>query len=191
LQDAIDSREATTLQQKFDTYSADQLHEWFEYLKLFLFYLHGTHVAGIIARGNPAVRLVVARFDDQLPDLPFPRSMEWVQTLAADFRQMSDYFRARNVRVLNMSWDDDPQEFETWLSKTGEGADPAERKKRATELYKIWHDGVANAIKNAPNTLFVCAAGNADSDASFFAGCTRRASAAKFNRGRCGQPGGR
>jgi subtilisin family serine protease len=167
LQDVIDSPEARSLQQKFDSDSADQLHQWFENLKVFLFYLHGTHVAGIVARGNPAVRLAVARFDDQLPDLPFAPTPKWAHTMAADFMQMSDYFRTRHVRVVNMSWGDDPQEFETWLSKTGGGADPVARKQRAEELYKIWYDGVANTIKNAPDTLFVCAAGNADSDASF------------------------
>jgi subtilisin family serine protease len=167
LQDVIDSPEARSLQRKFDSYSADQMHAWFEDLKIFSFYLHGTHVAGIVSRGNPAVRLVVARFNDQLPDLRFPPTAEWAHALTADFLEMSDYFRTRNVRVVNMSWADDPQEFETWLSNTGGGADPAERKKHAEELYKIWYDGIAAAIQNAPNTLFVCAAGNADSDASF------------------------
>src|SRR5258708_9194356 len=66
-----------------------------------------------------------------------------------------------------MSWGDDSQEFEIWLSKTGGPSDPAERKKGAAELYAIWHDAVESAIKSAPNTLFVCAAGNSDSDASF------------------------
>jgi subtilisin family serine protease len=129
--------------------------------------VHGTHVAGIASRGNPAARLVVARFNDQLPDLPFQPTPEWAHRLAADFLQMSDYFRTRNVRVVNMSWGDDPQEFEMWLSKTGGPSDPAERKRWATEIYAIWHDAIENAIKNAPNTLFVCAAGNSDSDASF------------------------
>src|ERR1700735_3083702 len=87
--------------------------------------------------------------------------------MGADFLQMSDYFRTRNVRVVNMSWSDDPSEFETWLSKTGAGADPAERKRRALELFQIWHDAVETAIKSAPNTLFVCAAGNSDSNAGF------------------------
>ncbi|HJT68547.1 MAG TPA: S8 family serine peptidase [Terriglobales bacterium] len=167
LQDVVNSPEAISLQKKIDSFSADQMHEFFENLKLFGFYVHGTHVAGIVARGNPAVRLAVARFDDQLPDLPFPPTPEWAHALASDFMQMSDYFRTRTVRVVNMSWGDDPGEFETWLSKTGGGADPAERKQRAAELYKIWYDGVANAIKGAPDTLFVVAAGNADSDASF------------------------
>jgi hypothetical protein len=54
--------------------------------------------------------------------------------MAADFQQMSDYFRTRNVRIVNMSREDDPREFEAWLSNTGAGADPAERKRRAAEM---------------------------------------------------------
>lgn len=167
LENGIDSPEAQSLQEKMSTMTPDQMHERFELQKVVGFYVHGTHVAGIAARGNPAVRLVVARFNDQLPDLPFQPTPDWAHRLYSDFQQMSDYFRTRNVRVVNMSWGDDPQEFEIWLSKTGGATDPAERKKRAAELYGIWHDAVENAIKNAPNTLFVCAAGNSDSDATF------------------------
>ena len=42
-----------------------------------------------------------------------------------------------------------------------------ERKRRAQELHAIWYQAVKNALRKAPDTLFVCAAGNADSDASF------------------------
>jgi subtilisin family serine protease len=167
LENGIDSPEAKALQQKMSTYTPEQMHERAELHKVLGFYLHGTHVAGIAARGNPAVLLVVARFDDQLPDLPFQPTAEWAHRMAADFMQMSDYFRTRNVRVVNLSWGDDPSEIELWLSKTGGPSDPAELKKRAAEIYAIWHDAVENAMKGAPNTLFVCAAGNSDSDASF------------------------
>jgi len=167
LESGIDSPEAKALQQKISTYTPEQMHERAELHKVLGFYLHGTHVAGIASRGNPAVRLVVARFDDQLPDLPFPPTTEWAHLMAADFMQMADYFRTRNVRAVNLSWGDDPPEIEQWLAKTGGASDPAELKKRAAEIYAIWHDAVENAMKAAPNTLFVCAAGNSDSDASF------------------------
>ena len=167
LSNAIDSPEAGALRLKFSTMTSDQIDELFKLYKVLDPYIHGTHVAGIAIRGNPAARLVVARFDDQLPDLSFPPTTEWAHKMAADFQQMSDYFRTRNVRVVNMSWGDSPSEFETWLSNTGGGADPAERKRRALELFNIWHDAVETAIKNAPNTLFICAAGNSDSNAGF------------------------
>jgi subtilisin family serine protease len=167
LESVIDSPEAQALQKRMSSMTPEQMHERSELNKVLGFYLHGTHVAGIVARGNPAVRIVVARFDDQLPDLPFQPTPEWAHRMGDDFMKMSDYFRTRNVRVVNMSWGDDPSEFELWLSRTGGPSDPAERKARAAEIYKIWRDSVQAAIKNASSTLFVCAAGNSDSDASF------------------------
>jgi len=167
LQNGVDSAEASALRLKFSTSTSDQINQMLELFKVLIHYVHGTHVAGIAVRGDPAARLVVARFNDQLADLSFQPTVEWARKMGADFLQMSDYFRTRNVRVVNMSWSDDPSEFETWLSKTGAGADPAERKRRALELFQIWHDAVETAIKTAPNTLFVCAAGNSDSNAGF------------------------
>jgi subtilisin family serine protease len=169
IENGIDTPAADALQKKYATLSAEQIHQLFELDKVLGFYVHGTHCAGIAVRGNSAARLVVARFNDQLPDLPFAPTEEWARHMGAAFQQMSDYFRTRNVRVVNMSWGDDPQEFETWISKTGGGGDPAARKKRAAELYAIWRDAVETAIKGAPNTLFVTAAGNSDSDSGFIA----------------------
>ena len=167
LRDGIDSPEAEDVQKRGDTLTADQHRERDSLEPVFDEYEHGTHVAGIAARGNPAVRLVVARFNDSISHLPFQPTPEYARRMAADFQQISDYFRTRNVRVVNMSWENDPREFEAWLSNTGAGADLVERKRHAAEIYAIWRDGVERAIRSAPNTLFVCAAGNSNHNAGF------------------------
>jgi subtilisin family serine protease len=167
LRDGIVSPEAEDVQKRGDTLTADQHRERDSLEPVFDEYEHGTHVAGIAARGNPAVRLVVARFNDSISHLPFQPTPEYARRMAADFQQMSDYFRTRNVRVVNMSWENDPREFEAWLSNTGAGADLVERKRHAAEIYAIWRDGVERAIRTAPNTLFVCAAGNSNHNAGF------------------------
>lgn len=167
LREGIDSEAAEAAVKKYTALSVEQVHQLNEKMKVIGYYMHGTHCAGIAVRGNPAARLVVARFNDQLPDLPFAPTDEWARRLGSDFKQMADYFRTRHVRVVNMSWGDEPQEFEVWLSKTGGGADPAERKKRAAELYAIWRHAIEAAIQSAPGTLFITAAGNSDSDPGF------------------------
>jgi subtilisin family serine protease len=167
LQNGVESKAARDTQALYRTLSPAQMHERTEIGKVLGFYAHGTHCAGIAVRGNPAARLVVARFDDQLPDYPFPPTEAWVRKLGDDFRQMADYFRTRRVRVVNMSWGDNAAEFETWLSKTGGGGDPQARKAKAAALFALWKQAIEDAIKSAPDTLFVTAAGNSDSDAGF------------------------
>jgi subtilisin family serine protease len=167
LREGIDSSDADAAVKKYTSLTVEQAHQLNEEIKVIGHFIHGTHCAGIAVRGNPAARLVVARFNDELPELLFAPSDAWARKLGADFQQMADYFRTRHVRVVNMSWGDEPQEFETWISKTGGGADPAERKKRAAELFAIWRGAIETAIKSAPGTLFITAAGNSDSNPGF------------------------
>lgn len=163
----VDSPDASAFRQKVAGLRPDQVRAIFDKLKVYDPYVHGTHVAGIAVRGNPAARLVVLRFNDQLPDLPFAPTPEYAHRMADDFRQIGEYCRTHHVRVVNMSWGDEPGEFETWLSKTGKGQDPATRKEEALQLFQIWKAGISDAIKSAPGTLFICAAGNSNSNAGF------------------------
>jgi subtilisin family serine protease len=163
----VDSQEASAMRQKVASMPPDQSRAMFDKLKIYDPYIHGTHVAGIAVHGNPAARLVVFRFNDQLTDMTFAPTAAWAKRLADDFREIGEYCRTHHVRVVNMSWGDQPSEFETWLSKTGQGQYPAARKKQALDLFQIWKAGIADAIKSAPDTLFICAAGNSNSNPGF------------------------
>ena len=163
----IDSPEAKQLENEQSNSSAAELHRRGDLDQMLGHYIHGTHCAGIAVRNNPYARLVVARFNDDLAQLEFAPTTEWAKRMAGDFKQMSDYFNSRHVRVVNMSWGDDVAEFEDWLSHSGGGKDAATRKAKAQELYAIWRTAVESTIRNSPDTLFITAAGNSDSDASF------------------------
>ncbi len=130
-------------------------------------YSHGSHVAGIASRGNPGARIVVARFDDNLPNLAFAPTVEWANRMAANFALIGAFFRDNHVRVVNMSWGDQVSEFEQWMAKTDPTSDAKQREAKAKALYAIWRTAVANMIANTPGTLFVAAAGNGDNDAAF------------------------
>jgi subtilisin family serine protease len=121
----------------------------------------------VAVRGNPVARLVVAQFYDSLPEIPFAPTVEWADHFKADFAQLGDYFRENNVRVVNMSWGDSVSEIEEWLTKTSTEKDPAIRRQFAAQIYAIWKQAVEGAIQRAPHTLFICAAGNSDSNAGF------------------------
>ncbi|HEX4022764.1 MAG TPA: S8 family serine peptidase [Acidobacteriaceae bacterium] len=167
LQSGIDSPAAAEVRKTLSHMPPDQLAPFLKQIRFFSQYMHGTHVAGIAVRGNPAARLVVAQFDDALPDMPFTPSVAWAEKFKADFRQVGEYFRKNNVRVVNMSWADSQGEIEQWLDKTSTEKDPNKRKQLAGQIYAVWRDAVAGAIEAAPNTLWVCAAGNSNSNASF------------------------
>ena len=138
-----------------------------EQLEFFSIFSHGTHVAGIASRGNPAIRLAVGRITFDWHNIPLPPSEELSRRSAADDQAYVDWFRANHIRVVNMSWGGGPEDYESALEKNGMGKDAADRKAIANKLFAIERDGLYNAIKSAPEILFICAAGNADSNSSF------------------------
>jgi hypothetical protein len=164
---SIDSPAADDARKMLSTMPPGKAADFLKQMDFLGQYMHGTHVAGIAVRGNPAARLVVFQFYDSLAQIPFPPTVEWANKFKEDFQQIGDYARTHQVRVVNMSWGDDVAEFEQWLAKTSTQKDPSVRKQSAEAIYKIWREAIENAIRSAPNTLFVCAAGNSNSDTGF------------------------
>jgi subtilisin family serine protease len=164
---SIDSPEATALKRKLSGMSPAQIPEFIEQLEFFSNYSHGTHVAGIASRGNPAIQLAVGRITFDWHNVPLAPSEELSRRAARDDQAYVDWFRANGIRVVNMSWGGGPQDDESALEKNGMGKDAADRKAIAAKLFKIERDGLYDAISSAPQVLFICAAGNADSNSGF------------------------
>lgn len=167
LQTGVDSPAAANARKMLSSLPPDKVASLLNDVDFFGQYLHGTHVAGIAVRGNPAARLVVVEFYDSLPDIPFAPTTAWAKKFADDFHGVGKYLEAHHVRVVNMSWGDNQAEFEQWINKTVKDKTTEQRKQLAAKVYAIWRNGIQSAIEAAPNTLWICAAGNSDSNASF------------------------
>jgi subtilisin family serine protease len=167
LQSSIDSPAATTVKKELGALKPADVGPFFQNLNLFSIYSHGTHVAGIALRGNPAARLVVARLTFDYKSVPTPPTETLVRRDVADYKIYVDYYRAHHVRVVNMSWGGSPAGVADALEKNNIGKDAADRKAIAARLFAIDRAGLYTALKSAPDILFICSAGNSDADSGF------------------------
>jgi subtilisin family serine protease len=167
LQAAIDSPEASELKKKMSTMNPEDTKPFLEELALFSMYVHGTHVAGIATNNNPYAEVLVARITFDHHAIPAPATVEVAEKAAKNYMETVKYFQANNVRVVNMSWGWTLKEIEGMLEANGIGKDAEERSKLTREIFDIYKNGLYNAIKSAPEILFITAAGNSDNDVTF------------------------
>ena len=163
---AIDSKEATALKKKFQTLPQDQVKPFQENLEMFSNYSHGTHVAGIATAGNPFARILISRITFDYHVIPEKPTVAQARKDVIADQMAVDNFKKNHVRVVNMSWGGSLKDVEDALEQNGV-ADATERKKEAREIFDIGKDGLYNALKSAPDILFVIAAGNSDNDVNF------------------------
>jgi len=163
---AVDSSEATALRAKMGTLPQDQVQSFLEDLGLFGNYIHGTHVAGIASNGNPFARLLIARITFDYHLIPEKPTVEQARKDVAADQVTVDYFKQHGVRVVNMSWGGSLKDVDDALEKNGMG-DAEERKKEAREIFDIGKNGLNEALKSAPDILFITAAGNSNNDVNF------------------------
>ncbi len=168
LQSNIDSPEASAVKQFLSTLPPDQYKPAIEEIELAGNYEHGTHVAGIALAGDPYARLVVGRieFGWTLKPDPCP-SLAQTEADAKAQQAYVDFFKREGVRVVNMSWGGSVKGIESDLEQCGVGKTPEERKALARKYFDIGAKSLEDAFAGAPEILFVTAAGNSDSDASF------------------------
>jgi subtilisin family serine protease len=167
LQAGIDSPESQALKQQMSGMKPDEVKPFIEELGLFSIYSHGTHVAGIAVEENPGARVLVVRQAFPYEMIPPPMLKEDAERWVANMTEIMAYLGGHGVRVVNMSWGFSPPELEGMLEVNGIGSDSEERKAMAREVFDIMISGMERAFESAPEILFVPAAGNSDTDATF------------------------
>jgi hypothetical protein len=167
LQADVDSAEAKALKRYLSALDPERVEAFLEDLNLAGNYAHGTHVAGIMLDGNPHAELLIARLSYDHRTVPVARTPEWGRRDAAKCRDTVDYFKRNGVRVVNMSWGEKQDDAESSLEMNGVGESAEARREMAREVFGYQKEGLYEAIKNAPDILFVCAAGNSDNDVEF------------------------
>ena len=167
LQANLETPEATALKQKLSSLTQEQVKPLLEGLNAYAQYAHGTHVAGIAANGNPAARLLACRMTFDYHAVPEKPTVEQFTKDGNAMAKSVAYFNTNSVRVVNMSWGGDLKSIETALELNNAGGTPEERRILARKLYDIGYKKLYDAMKAAPNVLFVIAAGNSNNNVKF------------------------
>jgi len=167
LQANVESPEATALKQKIGGMAQDQVKPFLEGIGAYANYAHGTHVSGIAAHGNPAVRLLPCRITFDYHAVPEKPTIEQATKDAVAMEKSVAFFKKHKVRVVNMSWGGDLKSVETALEQNNAGGTADERRVLARKIYDVGYDGLLGAMKGAPEIMFVIAAGNSNNDVKF------------------------
>ena len=170
LQAGVQSAEATELRRTVGAFTREQTKQFKDFQEELAFYTrysHGTHVAGIIVDGNPAAKVLVARmaWDYHVEQKPY--TTEKAQFNAQMYRDTIDYFKKQGVRVVNMSWRYGSESILASLTANGVGKNGEERWEMANRMFEIEKQALNDAMKAAPEILFVCGSGNEGIDADF------------------------
>lgn len=167
VQAGIDSPAAQELRRRLAGMSKDDVKPLIESVLFYSAYAHGTHVAGIVIRGNPAARLLNVRFEAPYRVVPPPPTAAWAAAWAREVERAVGYYRKAGVRVVNMSFGFSSEELERALEMNGVGATPQERRGLAMQCFDTLKGAFKTAIAGAPGILFVAAAGNSNESNRF------------------------
>ena len=167
LQASVKSKEADAIKKHLAALKPSEVIPFIEMLDLYGGYSHGTHVAGIMLKDHPTAQMLTVRVTFDHKNISAPPTLESVTQAAKLYKSTIAYFKANHVKVVNMSWSYSLKGFEKGLAENGVGNSDEERLALAKKLFNIQKDALFEAMKSAPEILFVTSAGNSNDDLEF------------------------
>jgi subtilisin family serine protease len=158
---------AQAMQRKIASLAPADVKPFLERLEFYTNYAHGTHVAGIAAAGDPAIRLQVDRVEFPYQMIPPAPTQAWADGFARAMRRTVAYYKRTGVRVVNMSWGLAEDDLQQMLEANRVGKTDSARKAMAKKFFDTVAEAFRQAIADAPDVLFVSAAGNSDNNNAF------------------------
>ena len=154
----IQSEAAKTAIEKFRSYDKEGNSRAVRHLNWFGEYSHGTSMAQVCIKGNPVIRILPIR--QQFSHSPPIPTVECYQRRAEAYAAAVQYMKDNSVRVANLSWSRWPKFFDKIVLDHKLFDSEEERKKLAEQLFEIERKALQTALSDAPEILFVVAAGN-------------------------------
>jgi subtilisin family serine protease len=155
---AINSPQVMELQKKMSSIPKKDLSTFKRGLVRYISYLHGTYMSGIAVDGNPAARVLVVRFSEDVEGIEIP-TVEKAKKAARVEVEIIDYFKKNNVKVVNISWFRNLAGVEALLGKHDKDKPWEERKRLARQIFAVGANSLKKAMADAPGILFVVVSG--------------------------------
>lgn len=168
MQAGLTTPEVQAFQNFYKSLEGQKLKDFTQDLGLLGGYVHGTHVAGIVVAGNPFARIL--HITENWPYKDVPDTAPTVEDGLASgnaSKQAVAYLKNANARVVNMSWRIGRSAYEGMLAAKGAGATPEERAEISRQIFAGFRSGLEDAIRSAPDVLFIAGSGNEDNDVDF------------------------
>jgi subtilisin family serine protease len=164
-QAAVDSPEAAAMRQKLSTLKPAEVLPFSLQSARVGLYLHGTATGWTSSVGNPAARLLNTRFDYEIAAVPKAMDEKIAENFADHVARAIAYYKANNVRVVNMSWRITEPQIEAMFA--AHEPDLAKRKARTRAVFDRMNGALEAGFRSAPDILFIAGAGNEDEDVDF------------------------
>ncbi|HRO99902.1 MAG TPA: S8 family serine peptidase [Flavobacteriales bacterium] len=157
----VDSPQARELNAWLDTLTEAQEEAFYGTIERYSGYTHGTALADITLNGLEQAELVIARMEWWHGSPPVPCwSRELADKEAASIRDLLDFIVAQGARVVVMSWMRTERGYVRNLEQCAPDMPETERKALARYTVERIRAELIAGMKEAPQVLFIGAAGN-------------------------------